>query len=175
MPGQGENMKNAKNKNKKPDFSKSNKMLTKLPSKKQTDKDKKELLSYLSAAYGVTYFNKAFVFKLNHIHDGTLQNLQNPIPYGVLLGMFKRYKNYLSEQRIYNKQKGKTFDRQGALLYDLAIVLAKHSDYLEESEREKERCAETAKNSPEVAKLVQLQVANKVKEKTDISQMMEEW
>ena len=162
---------------KKPAFSKSNSMLIKLPNKKQAEKDKKVLLSYLSSEYDITYFNKMFVFKLEHIHEGTLQNLQLPITYDILLDMFRYYKDYLDEQRVYNKKIDKKFSgQQGILSYDLAIILNKHSDYLVVLEEDKARASD-AINSLSIAKLVtptQIQ-KNDNKENINISDMLEDW
>lgn len=162
------------------DFSKSNKLLKKLPTKKKTEADKKALLSYLSGEYGVTYFNKTFIFKLEHIQEGTLQNLQSSITYDILLDMFKYYKHDLDKQRLYNKKIGKIFsDQQGTLNYDLAIILNKHSDYIIEQEKSKIKSTEiiTIDNT---AKLAQEHVSHKV-DKTenndyiDINKMLNEW
>ena len=158
-------------------FSKSNMQLKKLPTKKQTAIDKKALLSYLSGEYGMTYFNKIFAYKLEHIHEGTLQNLQVPIPYNVLLEMFKHFKNELNKQRICNRKKGKTFtDKQAELNYDLAIVLSKHSDYLQAVESKK--IWDVENNTTQTAvKLVGkvASVRDSDEEAVDIGKMLDEW
>lgn len=159
------------------DFSKANAMLKKLPTKKKVTNDKKALLSYLSSEYGITYFNKTFVYKLDHIHNGALQNLQVPITYEMLLDMFKSYKQDLDKQRVYNKKIGKAFsDQQGTLNYDLAIVLSKHSDYLLILEEEKAKSTEVIVTQP-TAKLV-TNLANQKPEEDkdiDINKMLNEW
>jgi len=157
-------------------FSKSNAKLKKLPTKKKTMNDKKTLMSYLSGEYGITYFNKMFACKLEHIHEGTLQNLQMPITYDVLLDMFKYYKQDLDKQRIHNKKIGKIFDsQQGTLSYDLAIILAKHSDYLLDLEKEKARAAEVVKLQyiPQITK-PSIHKENK-DDGVDINKMLEDW
>ena len=158
-------------------FSKSNTALKKLPLKKKEIKDKKELLSYLSYEYGITYFIKTFVYKLDYIHNGSLQNLQVPVTYDVLLDMFKHYRQDLNKQRIYNKSLGKIFsDKQGQLNYDLAIVLSKHSDYLLMLEEDRARAEESVKPQA-TAKLVNNITAQKDTEsgKIDINKMLDEW
>ena len=161
-------------------FSKSNAQLKKLPTKKQTAIDKKALLSYLSAEYGITYFHTKFIYKLNHIHEGTMQNLQASIPYGVLLDMFRFYKYELDEQRVYNKKIGKTFsDVQGALNYDLAIILSKHPDYLSALEEEKIWAADNT-TAQSAVKLVKKAAPAQGGDDTvgnivDIGKMLEEW
>ena len=162
---------------KQPGFSKANSMLKKLPTKKKTKNDKKELLSYLSGVYSITYFNKVFVFKLEYIHEGTLQNLQLPIPYSVLLDMFRYYKNDLEKQRVYNKKIGKKFsNQQGILDYDLAIILSKHSDYLIVLEDEKARATEPTKPQS-TAKLVNYTPVNNAvsNDEINIDEMLEDW
>ena len=162
---------------KQPGFSKANSMLKKLPTKKKTASDKKSLLSYLSGEYGITYFDKMFVYKLEHIHEGTLQNLQSPIQYSVLLDMFQYYKNDLEERRVYNRKVGKGFsERKGILSYDLAILLSKHPDYLIALEEEKARATETAKPQP-TAKLVNYTPVNNTasNDEINIDEMLEDW
>jgi hypothetical protein len=90
--------------------------------------------------------------------------------------MFRFYKNYLDDQRIRNKKKGKSFvDQQGALNYDLAIALTKHSDYLLALEQEKIWVAD--KNPSQTP----LKLANKATPKgcdndsIDIGKMLDEW
>lgn len=158
-------------------FKKANSQLKKLPTKKKTDTDRKALLSYLSNKYGITYFNKTFVYKLEHIHNGTLQNLQVPITYDILLNMFEYYRHELEKQSVYNKQTGKKFsDIQGALNYDLAIILSKHSDYLDMLEKDKARSVELVQ--PQfTAKMIQ-EVKKPKSENSkgeDISQMLNDW
>ena len=158
-------------------FSKSNAQLKKLPTKKKTTADKKALLSYLSAEYGITYFTKTFTYKLEHIHNGTLQNLQMPIPYDVLLDVFKYFKNDLDKQRVYNKKVGKSFsDKQGELNYDLAIVLGKHPDYLQALEEEKIRAIYAVKPQPAVQLVTKATALKNDKDSAvDISKMLEDW
>jgi len=158
-------------------FAKSNKSLSKLPTKKKINDDKKALLTYLSSIYGITYFNKSFVFTINHINNGTLKNLQSPISYAELLDMFKFYKQFLTNKQIYNKKIGKTFSSQQNILnYDLAVILSKHSDYLQELETEKARGTESAKIEP-TSKFVNKSVTPKTidNNEIDIEKMLGEW
>jgi hypothetical protein len=114
---------------------------------------------------------------LEHIHEGTLQNLQSPIPYNTLLDMFRYYGNYLEQQRVYNKKIGKMFsDQQGILSYDLAIILSKYSDYLIVLEEEKAKAAETTKLKP-TTKLVNYKPTNgaNTNDDVDINEMLEDW
>lgn len=162
---------------KKSGFTKSNKLLKKLPTKKQTEADKKALLLYLSNEYGISYLNKYFVFKLEHIHEGSLKNLFTPIPYTTLLDMFRLYKNDLEKQRIYNKTIGKSFsDQQGLLNYDLSIILAKHSDYLNFLQEDKINSAVDIKPQ-ETVKFVNQAIATQTgdTEKVDINEMLNDW
>jgi len=162
----------------KSNFSKANKSLKKLPTKKQAEANKKTLLSYLSSEYGITYFNQTFVYKLQHINDGTLQNLQTPIAYDLLLEMFKYYKHYLDNQRVYNKKIGKAFsDHMGALRYDLAIVLGMHSDYISEARAEAARVnelVETISATTPVVKEVSPR-QNNDNDEIDINNMLDNW
>jgi hypothetical protein len=158
-------------------FSKANKLLKKLPTKKQTEVDKKALLSYLSSEYDITYFNKLFVFKLEHIHEGTLGNLFFPIPYSVLLEMFRYYKHELEEQRIKNKSNGKLFvNKQAVLNYDLAITLNKHSDYLTFLQ-ENQINANKTHTPQETVKLVSPSITqgNANGGDVDINELLESW
>jgi len=158
-------------------FSKANSILKKLPTKKKTANDKKSLLSYLSGEYGITYFNKVFVYKLEYIHEGTLQNLQSPIPYNVLLDMFRYFKADLEKQRVYNKKIGKEFSsQQGVLSYDLAIILSKHPDYLIALEEEKARATEIT-TLQSTAKLVNHAPTHNTasNDGVNINQMLEDW
>ena len=162
---------------KKQGFGEANTLLKKLPSKKKEASDKKKLLDYLSAEYGLTYYNKSFIYKLQHINDGTLQNLQVPITYETLLDMFEYYKQYIKKQQQYNKKIGKIFtEQQGALSYDLAILLSKHADYLTAREKEKANSADDIQITSTM-KLVENIVEQPKSDETeiDINQMIEDW
>lgn len=160
---------------KKSGFTKSNKLLKKLPTKRQTEADKKALLYYLSDEYGITYFNKFFVFKLEHIHEGSLKNLFMPIPYSTLLDMFRHYKRDLEMQRSYNKSKGKVFsDQQGLLNYDLHIILSKHSDYLIFLQEDKVNSTKDTKPQ-EIVKFVNPTAKQDDAEQVDINEMLNDW
>ena len=158
-------------------FSRSNKSLKNLPLKKKELAAKKELLAYLSNEYGLTYFNKYFIFKLDHIHKGTLQNLQMPISYEVVLDMFKFYKLYLDQRKITNMRKAKSFTDQHAVLnYDLAIILSMHADYLLVVEEEKAQ--ETAPyHTEQTVKLVKKRAVHKPKDidEINIENMLDNW
>jgi len=158
-------------------FSKANSLLKKLPTKKKTANDKKALLSYLSGEYGITYFNKVFIYKLDHINEGTLQNLQVPIFFNTLLEMFMYYKNDLEKWRVYNKKIGRTFsDKQGVLNYDLAIILGKHSDYLLAMEEEKSQETKPSISQSTVKLVSHISATNNVPNKeVSINDMLEDW
>jgi len=170
-------------KKKQSNFTKSNSKLKKLPLLKKAAADKKALLSYLSAEYGILYFHQMFAYKLDYINDGTFQNLHSPIKYDILLDMFRFYKNYLDEQRIYNMKKGKSFEsQQVALNYDLAVVLSRHTDYLQAMEHEKIWSVDKEKTLA-VTRLVDktMVITNTVSQdcidddSIDINKMLDEW
>lgn len=157
-------------------FTKSNALLKKLPTKKQTEADKKALLSYLSSEYGVTYFNKYFIFRLEHIHEGTLKNLHVPIPYSTLLDMFRHYKRELEKQRIYNKTISRSFAGQQRILdYDLAIILCKHSDYLIFLQEDKVNSTQTLKPQESLKLVIPPPMQKGDTNDVDINEMLNDW
>jgi hypothetical protein len=152
-------------------------LLKKLPTKKQTEADKKALLSYLANEYRIAIFNKPFVFKLEHIHEGSLKIQFAPIPYSTLLDMFKHYKRDLEKQSIYNKATGKKFsDQHGVLNYDLAIILNKHSDYMNFLQEDKVN-SNTGAVAQETVNAAVQRAVHKAEEtdEIDINNMLEDW
>jgi len=159
-------------------FAKANSKLKKLPSKKQFDQQKKALMEYLSSEYGITYFNKAFLGKLEHIHYGTLSNISAPVTLDVVLEMFRHYKSHLLKQYVYNQSIGKVFDtQQGRLNYDLATVLARHSDYVKATQADAALIAETQSAHDKIAEtlIVARPINNVPPESTSIDEMLDIW
>ena len=156
-------------------LTRANNALKKLPTKKAIEQSKKDLLKYLSYEYGITFFNKFFVSKLGHIHEGVLQNLQVPITYTELHDMFKFFKHHLDEQLVRYKESGRQFsDAQGRLNYDLIIVLNKHPEYLTALEQEKIKATE--REQPQQQSVVSLVDAPvQQQSEIDISTMLDDW
>jgi hypothetical protein len=105
-----------------------------------------------------------------------LANLQGAITYDIILDMFRFYKNYLENQRVYNKKRGKAFaDQHSVVNYDLAIILTKHSDYLQQLEREKAWAVDNRVTQTSSRLVSKAKPESSDDDSVDIGKMLDEW
>lgn len=160
-------------------FKSSNAQLKNLPRTRNTNKAKKDLLSYLSTEYGIVIFDKLFMRKLEMIHNGQLENMVAPISYSTILDMFIHFKPRIDAAKAKARAKGGVITPIHRMNYDLAILLNKHAEYLEYLNQETvvtsnlQTIQETSARLTEIASKNARQTNDK--EGVDIAQMLEDW
>lgn len=99
--------------------------------------EKENLFNFIFENYDITFLSARFYIKIASIFDGSMQNINKPIPPCDLLDMWQRKKNWLDRVSENNRKKGKEIIGEQRVLYDLSILLSKYDSYLEWREQQK--------------------------------------
>lgn len=93
------------------------------------------LTDWILQNYPNVYLTTGFYKKLDMVYKGELKGQTSPCPPEDLLDMWKQKKNYLDKVAEENRRRGKAMTDLSRVNYDLSILLARHSAYLEWKEK----------------------------------------
>ena len=103
----------------------------KLQEEEKIKNSKIALYEFLFEMYGITFLPDYFFIKMASVYNGTMKNLNRPVPAEDLLDMWKQKQSYLNKVAENNRKKGNEITGVGRINYDLAILLSRYDSYLE--------------------------------------------
>ena len=101
-----------------------------------------ELYIFIMEQYKIEVIPSFVWQRLNEIFSGTYKGMTKGIPPSHLLDMWRRYIRKLNKIAAENTVKGKTFNTDMRIRYDLAVLINKYDSYLKWREKQKILAAE---------------------------------